>query len=61
MREIKNPTMEDLGYKIIEGKNCPSCGERLYLGAVPCPDGKPGCLVLHYGYICAACGKKFTD
>ena len=25
---------------------------------IPCPDNKPGCLVLHYGTVCAKCGAR---
>ena len=39
---------------------CPNCDTMMYYGAVGCPDGKPGCLVLHYGYTCPACGKQWT-
>ena len=31
---------------------CPHCGGRM----TPCPDGKPGRLVLHSGLVCSACG-----
>jgi hypothetical protein len=35
---------------------CPRCGEaKVYESAIPCPDGRPGCLVLHRGYICDNC------
>ena len=35
---------------------CPVCGGELVQGRIPCPDKKPGCLVLHYGLRCSACG-----
>jgi len=59
LKEIKPPTKKDLGLKP-SGKICPGCGGTLFHGPVPCPDGKPGCLVLHYGYTCSECGKKWT-
>jgi len=37
------------------GRTCPSCGRPLLWGHVPCPEGRVGCLVLHYGYQCEAC------
>lgn len=39
------------------GRACPSCGGDLTRGPVPCPDGKPGCLVNHQGMQCSSCGK----
>lgn len=35
---------------------CPVCGGELVHGPIPCPDGKQGCLVLHYGLRCSGCG-----
>ena len=36
---------------------CPRCGEtKVYEALIPCPDGIPGCLVAHHGYICDYCG-----
>lgn len=59
LKEIKPPTLKDMGYEpstII----CPYCNIALFRGSVPCPDGKPGCLVLHYGLKCPKCGKNYT-
>lgn len=36
--------------------HCPECGGGLEYGIIPCPDGRPGCCVLHYGYRCVNCG-----
>lgn len=55
LREIKPPA--DL--RPIAG-TCQKCGGDMTRGPVPCPDGKPGCLVLHYGYYCHRCGAYFT-
>lgn len=43
--------------RIYEDGACPVCGEaKVYLSVIPCPDGIPGCAVLHYGHICDNCG-----
>lgn len=36
---------------------CPDCGGGMEQSYVPCPDGNPRCLVLHYGWLCSQCGK----
>jgi len=37
---------------------CPSCGvTQMEFVSTPCPEYRPGCLVLHYGYQCHSCGK----
>ena len=59
LKEIKPPTMEDLGYKPSD-KTCPNCQTPMYHGPVPCPEGRMGCLVVHYGYTCSKCGKKWN-
>ncbi len=60
MKEIKYPpiTLEDFGYKITENE-CPNCKGRLIYGPAPCPAGKTGCRVLHFGYRCFNCNKYF--
>jgi len=35
------------------------CGGNLFYGTIPCPDGRSGCCVAHYGYICNKCGKIY--
>lgn len=35
---------------------CPDCGGSMEATSIPCPDGIPTCLVLHYGYLCSMCG-----
>jgi transposase len=37
-------------------KACPECGGAMDFGAIPCPEGRIGCLVLHRGYTCRECG-----
>lgn len=38
------------------GSVCAACGGVIKWGPVPCPDGRPGCLVGHYGRRCVECG-----
>lgn len=59
MKEIPETSLENYGYTPT-GQTC-SCGGNLLQGAVRCPDGRVGCLVMHYGYVCDKCGKQFTD
>lgn len=40
-------------------EKCPVCGGEMRYDIIPCPDGKEGCLVLHYGYICLKCRKIY--
>lgn len=41
-------------------KECPNCKEKkMSHGPISCPDGLPGCCVLHFGYTCYNCGKVF--
>ena len=37
-------------------KRCVRCGVVFETSIVPCPEGKLGCLVLHYGECCPKCG-----
>lgn len=39
--------------------NCPRCGGIIYRGPIPCPEGRPGCLVAHIGNICGTCGRVY--
>ncbi len=39
---------------------CPICGGQLEFCEVPCPDGVPGCLVLHTRPACVWCGVVFA-
>lgn len=57
-REIK--TDQRISSDNFTGLLCPHCGGSLITGQVPCPEGKPGCLVIHYGNICTGCGRKYT-
>ncbi|MCK9435315.1 MAG: hypothetical protein M0R32_11040 [Candidatus Cloacimonetes bacterium] len=36
---------------------CPSCKTKMTFGMIPCPDGREGCIVCHYGYRCPECLK----
>ena len=61
IKEIIYPekTLEDFGYEKT-GKKCPNCGKELYFGQAPCPEGRNGCLVIHYAYQCLkGCGKHY--
>lgn len=42
------------------GAQCPRCKAPMVFGPVPCPDGKPGCLVYHQGYTCMSCRRQFA-
>jgi hypothetical protein len=59
LREIKLPTLELVSQTASDKTDmtCPSCYGGLVHGPVPCPDNKPGCTVVHYGYQCSKCGK----
>jgi hypothetical protein len=39
---------------------CPECGKPLVQQVSPCPEGKPGCAVLHTAYQCQGCRKWFS-
>lgn len=59
MKEIIYPKVE---WDTPNTKNtCLSCGGEMRFGCIPCPEGRMGCLVLHYGYRCLKCGKIFQD
>lgn len=55
LREIKTLNLDE--GRTPNDTPCPSCGGSMTRGPVPCPDGKPGCLVIHYGLRCSKCGK----
>jgi hypothetical protein len=40
---------------------CPSCGGEIINDIIPCPDGKVGCCVCHYGLVCVKCGGMFYN
>jgi len=56
LKEINFPKPEQ---QKLTGDTCPKCGGGITHGPIPCPDGKPGCCVMHYGFICVSCGKMF--
>lgn len=31
---------------------CDVCGEEMVRKQIPCPDGRPGCAVFHFKYVC---------
>ncbi len=42
-------------------KECPNCHTKTLVSTtIPCPDGREGCLVIHYGYACEICHKIFN-
>lgn len=57
LREVKPPQYND-GSTPSETP-CPSCGGPMTRGPIACPDGRPGCCVLHYGQRCSRCGKQW--
>lgn len=59
LKEVIYPKYEDtINY---ENKKCPNCKQKkLVHGPIPCPENRPGCLVMHYGYHCHNCGKIFN-
>ncbi len=58
LREI--PQEDWFSGKPRSGIPCPRCGGTLVYGSVRCPDGKPGCLVLHQGQTCQSCLRQFA-
>jgi len=38
---------------------CPKCGGDIYMELVPCPEGRSGCCVAHYGPVCQRCGTQW--
>jgi hypothetical protein len=54
--EIKVPNREP-NREPASGVTCPSCGGEMTRGSVPCPDGKPWCIVNHQGLQCSKCSK----
>lgn len=57
MKEVIYPKPQEPAY---DARLCPNCKEKkLVWGSISCPDGKPGCLVMHYGFTCDNCGKVY--
>lgn len=45
-----------------DGPPCPDCNLPTYRDhAMPCPDGREGCLVMHYGHYCSRCHNFFRE
>ena len=40
---------------------CPSCGAAFAKRVIPCPDGREGCLVLHFSAFCDPCELRACD
>ena len=57
LTEVKYPIPEEL--KSNTKEKCPHCGGEMRYGRIPCPEGRPGCLVIHYGYRCLSCGRIY--
>lgn len=56
LKEIKKPEPED---KRPIGELCPYCNVPTHYQHISCPDGRPGCGVMHFGYHCDNCGRDF--
>ena len=41
------------------GEPCPHCGTFTRYGQIGCPEGRLGCLVMHWGWHCDTCGRDF--
>lgn len=37
---------------------CPQCQVSYESTPIPCPDGRPGCIVAHFALICPKCGQR---
>ena len=59
MKEVKPLEFGTRGS--LTGRACPKCGGDLVTSQIPCPEGKRGCLVVHHGYRCLACGAYWTN
>lgn len=58
MIEVKTRMPEPKGEL---GEPCPKCNVPTVQGPISCPDGKPGCCVLHFGYRCPKCGSVYVE
>jgi C4-type Zn-finger protein len=43
------------------GDKCPRCGGEIEEIQIPCPDGREGCLVMHFAARCANCNYPESD
>lgn len=57
LREIIRPEPPDSC--TLADSPCPYCTGPLFRGQIACPEGRLGCLVIHYGLLCRKCGKEF--
>lgn len=56
LQEIIRPVPKD---NRTEGDPCPYCDIPTHWQSIECPEGRSGCLVLHYGFHCDRCGRDF--
>ena len=45
----------------VTGELCPRCGVPVKRERIPCPDGKSGCCVCHWGWTCPSCGTTYRE
>lgn len=57
LKEIEYKSPPEPKYE--KGEDCPKCGVPTERRSVPCPDGRSGCLVMHYGWVCPQCGTHY--
>ena len=40
---------------------CNTCGRKMDLVVIPCPENRPGCLVQHSKFVCNYCDEKYRS